>query len=112
MATVDEMFDSDIVSSWADAATIIEQHAPHASIHEGCEGLEWEVEAANAHGEDAASALEDAASPLENAAASALVQEEEEEEAKPGEPSGGAVLLRKHLRIHVRMYVRMYVRIL
>ena len=94
MATVDEMFDSGILSSWADAATIIEQHAPHASIHEGCEGLEWELEAEGAQGEDAASALEDAASPSENAAASALVQQEEEE--GPREPSGGAVLCNIH----------------
>ena len=110
MATI-EMYDSNILVSWADAVSIIEQHAPHASVHEGCEGLEWEVEAASSLGEDAPSALEDAASPLENAAASALVQEEEEaeEEAKPREPSGGAVLLRTYVSTYVRTYVRMYV---
>ncbi len=43
-AQVDEMWRQGVVSSWSDAATLVEQHAPHRGIDEGLEGIGWDVE--------------------------------------------------------------------
>ena len=52
VAHVDHLWDSGILSSWADAHTLVEAHDPHPGIVEGLEGAEWYVDDGNDNGGD------------------------------------------------------------
>jgi hypothetical protein len=56
---VDAMWDEGILSSWADASTIVEDHVPHPAIVEGMEAAGWDID--NAEEDDGAPGAEGAA---------------------------------------------------